>query len=846
MALDIGIRRRETGVDVVGIRACTWYARLGEEVFGVKPSSVERWSKRSEQSMATVRVGANQLASRQFPDLMDGMLKRIGCIRPSLRKYSLGDIPFEILSRSLRISGDQLAIGHLFDWLSIEVALRRDGAANGFRQEIRGWLENRPELQKSLVAEGLARCAKSDDFRMEAFYVLQRLFGAERPSDFGLWCADQIAGPLGDEPQVAEFLLGEAVRSLRNGNDRTGMSEEYLEELVVGREVLTDTLNQLLHPETPEWQREAEEEEQRFKDDEERRRRRWLETVRSHKDALVENSAPLGLLFELARSYLGGIEWADDDAPGVRGVEESLEGDRCLVGAALKGLRGAIRRLDIPDVDEVVQSKINNKIPGVSFTVAAGMAEIERTAPDEFDSLDKGLLAKAVAHGFSAGNHQKWPQWYLRALRERPDIVAEVHVKFASAGVQSDQGYVDGFWHLPHDEDHSQIARTVSLPILESFPTRSSEKHMDLLENLLKSARDHAERETFSRLVGDRSENEELDDAQRARWIVLGLTIDPERFLTPAKSFVESSDTAILELAEAFRKFAIGELDLRVAEFFIEVVGRRIDVENSYKDGWATPEMHAAQLVSSNVQALANSPAPEASEALLRLLAEPALSSWKSVISQAIRSQLVIRRDGSFRHPNVDEVRATLEGGTPANAGDLAALIVERIEEIALRVRTTNTDEWRQYWDEGERGRLEKPKIEDRCRDTLLSQLRQLVPTGVDAQPEGQYANDKRSDIRVAMASSFHVPVEVKKNDHGDLWTAIKDQLIDLYVIDPDTDGHGIYLVFWFGRDSTKSPPDGTRPEDPNELKEKLVATLSPQARRKITVCVVDVSPTDA
>ncbi len=787
-----------------------------------------------------------QTSGERFPALMDGLAKRINRIRPILRKYSLGDVPFEILSRSLRISGDQMAIRHLFDWLSLEVALRRESAANGFRKEIRVWLENRPELQKSLVAEGLARCPKSDDFRMEAYYVLQRLFGAQRPSDFGVWCADQISGPLGDEPQVAEFLLDQAVASMSTEGDQAGLSKAYLGEIVAGREALAEKLTRLFNPTIPAWQRESEEQEQRLKEAEERRRRRWLETVRSHQDALVENSAPLGLLFELAKSYLGGIEWADDDAPGVRGIEESLEGDRCLVDAAIKGLSGAIYRPDIPDVDEVVQAKKNNGTLRVSFTVAAGMAEIERTTPDEFDSLDKDLLTKAIAHGFSAGNHQNWPVWYLRALRQHPDVVAEIHMKFATAGMQSDQGYVDGFWHLPHDGEHSQIARAVSLPLLESFPTKSSEKHMDLLENLLKSARDHAERETFGRLVRDRSEIEELDDAQRARWITLGLTIDPERFLTPAKSFVESSDSAILELAEAFRKLAIGELDLRVAEFIIEVVGLRVDVENSYKDGYYTPEMHAAQLVSSNIQALANSPAPEASDALLRLSAEPALGSWEAVISRAARSQLVIRRDASFRHPNVDEVRATLEGGTPANAGDLAASIVDRIEEIALRIRTANTDEWRQYWDEGKRGKLEKPKIEDRCRDTLLTQLRQLVPTGVDAQPEGQYANDKRSDIRVAMSSAFHVPVEIKKNDHDDLWTAIKDQLIDLYVIDPDTDGHGIYLVLWFGRDSTKSPPDGTRPEGPDELKEKLLATLSPEERRKITVCVVDVSPTDA
>ena len=785
-----------------------------------------------------------QTPRENFPDLMDGMATQISRIRTSFRKYSLGELPFEILSRSLQAKGDQLAIKHLFDWLSIEVTLRQESTANGFREEIRGWLENRPELQKALIAEGLARCPKSDDFRMEAFYVFHRLFGAEQPNDFGVWCADQIPGPLGDEPQVAEFLLEQAVRSLRNGEDQTELSREYLEEVVVGRESLAENLNQLLNPTPPAWQRKFEDEEQKLKDAEVRRVHQWLAMVRSHQHALVENDAPLGLLFELARSYLGGIDRLDD-VPGVPGIEESLDGDQCLVDAAITGLRNAIHRPDIPEVDEIAQAKSNNRILGVSFTVVAGMAEIERTSPDEIDRLDRGLLAKAIAHCFSAGNHQKWPAWYLRVLRHHPDIVAEIHMEFVTASMQGDQDYVDSFWHLSNDENHSEIARVVSLPLLEAFPTQSSEKHMDSLENLLLSARNHADRKSFRQLVREKCEIEDMDDAQKARWIAAGLTIHPDCFLKLAKNFVESADFVILELAAAFRKLGTPDLDLSVAKFIIQVVGKDVDFDNSYKDGYYTPEMHAAQLVSSNIQLLANSPEPDASDALSRLGAEPALISWEAAISSAARSQRVIRRDASFRHPDVEAVRTTLKGGTPANPGDLAALVADRIEKIALRVRTANTDEWRQFWDEGKRGKLEKPKIEDRCRDTLLSHLRQLLPAGVDAQPEGQYANDKRSDIRVALASSFHVPVEIKKNDHDDLWSAIKDQLINLYASDPDTDGHGIYLVFWFGTEFTKLPPDGNRPENPDELKEQLLTTLSTEERRKITVCVIDVSPLD-
>ena len=34
----------------------------------------------------------------------------------------------------------------------------------------------------------------------------------------------------------------------------------------------------------------------------------------------------------------------------------------------------------------------------------------------------------------------------------------------------------------------------------------------------------------------------------------------------------------------------------------------------------------------------------------------------------------------------------------------------------------------------------------------------------------------------------------------------MRNQLIAKYTIDPDTDGYGIYLVFWFGKDRTQPP----------------------------------------
>ena len=163
--------------------------------------------------------------------------------------------------------------------------------------------------------------------------------------------------------------------------------------------------------------------------------------------------------------------------------------------------------------------------------------------------------------------------------------------------------------------------------------------------------------------------------------------------------------------------------------------------------------------------------------------------------------------------------------------------MTDRLSEIAGRIRTDNTDDWRQYWNVDQYERPGKPKPENSCRDALLSDLRQRLPPEVDAQPEGRYANDGQADIRVA-CRDFHVPIETKRNSHRELWSAIRSQLIQRYA----SGGNGIYLVFWFGPESTQRSPSGDRPAGPDDLRERLEATLSTEERRRISVRVIDVS----
>ena len=264
------------------------------------------------------------------------------------------------------------------------------------------------------------------------------------------------------------------------------------------------------------------------------------------------------------------------------------------------------------------------------------------------------------------------------------------------------------------------------------------------------------------------------------------------------------------------------------------------------KDGIVDSPQLALQRIPRLIQYLSASPAPEATGALHRLAEDPALSAWRHHLRMASDQQGTVARDNSYKRPELEEVRATLDNLSPANAADLAALALDRLDELARSVRTANTNDWSQFWNQDGHGRPTGPKPENACRDALLSHLRRLLPNEVDAQPEGQYAANRRADIRLS-CSGFHVPVEVKKNSHPALWRAARDQLVAKYTQDPATGGHGIFLVLWFG-DGEKSPLDetGTRPSSPEELRQRLevrlAKQLTPEQARRIAVQVIDVS----
>ena len=782
-----------------------------------------------------------QSSDADVAELLDCLYERLPALRSAFAmNYYVDDLPSKLLAFALQTRGDQQETPRLYNWLKAGAFSAHDavGLHTETTQLIIGWLQQRPEVQKAVLLEGLSRCPDDDEFELHAREVRDCLHHSALPEDFGPWCLDAAVERVDTNRRVARHLLRLAAD--------LGLFRAALMECARGHEALERYIQDIFETRTRASTGSRLRRTEASREETDRRREQWIDYIRVNVDALRENQADPALLFHLGRAYFDRYRRAAMGRPVEGELAEVLEHHE-LGAVALDGLRKTVWRQDVPEVDEIVRLSSESRIHLLGPPFLAGMDIMDREDPEQLERLSRHRMRLALAFYYSTpADGGPDPAWYLRWLDSRPELVGDVLVQSATAAIHNGKDYFAGMYELAHRQNHAGVARHASAALLSTFPLCCDSQQLKTLDHLLWSAIQHTDRDLLQALIEEKLSIENMRLAQRVHWLAAGVVIAPETHLRSLETSVSSDDDLAREAAAFFcpgdrRSFLIDHLDAPTLQTLIALMGRTFAPLEL--DGIFTPATEASDQIRRLIHELSTVKNADASRSLKHLLADETLSRWRFHLEQARERQLIALREASYQRPDIERVRQTLSNEAPASAADLAALLVDRLEKLATRIRTSNTDDWHQYWNEAPRGRAETPKIEDHCRDALLSDLKFLLkPIGVDAQPEGQYANDSRSDIRVSYGAEFNVPVEIKKDQHHNLWSALRDQLMAKYTIDPATGGNGIYLVFWFGDGKVQPSPSGLRPSNPRELWGWLEASLTEDERRRISVLVVDVS----
>lgn len=440
---------------------------------------------------------------------------------------------------------------------------------------------------------------------------------------------------------------------------------------------------------------------QSYQEAKNRQHEAWLDCVRSNKKALSQNRAAPSLLYQMVRVYFGRFTNSSIEG-GPKALAERLDDNKNLIDAVLQGFRGVISRNDVPDIKKILDLKQKDKRHYLSLPFLAGLAKLDRSSPEALDRLNENQIRKAITFYYCTPHGGYKPDWYSTVLATRPDLVADIQIRFAVSKFRCGRDPIYKLWQLAHDAAYAEVARLATLPLLRAFPTRCKSKQLESLKNLLWAALQSADRPLLQDLIGKKLSRKSMNHAQCIYWLDAGTILSPEIYQDRLENFVQGQKNRIHHLVTFLSnddpvRFSLDELEISIQDLLIRLIGSYAGPHEALKEGFGTSGMQASDLVRRLVQCLATSPIATVSDALNSLFADPSLSLWHSQLSWARDSQLVIRRDVHYRHPDVAQVCKTLNGGTPANPDDLAALVVDRLHEIAAQIRDGNTDDWKKY-----------------------------------------------------------------------------------------------------------------------------------------------------
>ncbi len=863
-----------------------------------KDASDEDLARGSGARMAFARGGyyttfwrdklLSQSDSDDIPVLMD-VLSRDPSKSTGSWPNALAALPWRLLARAVELRGELMSASDLLRWIKFVAYDSRTGwrhdqherserASDGFCRSVitnaselgfstygvapsnanrpirtvKLWFAAHPDAQRAIYLEFLRKYSTGSILEKREFSML--IFGRAFPADFPNWCLERALEMHTTHPKSACELVEWAVQPHR----LRGLPPTWLptmEKAAGSSAALVDHLHRIARDDN---EQEARRKEANPIVEHKADRGRFADLTnwaRGHENALRRGQAPLPLLHSLAKVYLAHLkakspEDSDDRllaGASDRGLKTNAEhevAEHEVLEWARIGLRGILERRDLPGVDDLIEECENGWERYIARPILASIA-MTITDHDAFGNLDPSLMRTAVAcHLLYEPPWSPWePWWFRRSLESRPDDVADVFVKVHRSFVRS------GWPGKPVPPaalyDASAGVAKLALPrLLNVFPTRCDLSQVAMLRRMLVAASRHVPDEVAKR-VRNRIEAKGMDSAQRATWLAAGVLLAPGDFTSPAIEFVEAGrgNARARHLVE-FLATARNRDDLpwsgRTADDVAHATTLLRALARRFRPVYAEESIEV-EVIRRLMRVLAQSPTPEAGEALGSLLDDDAVEAWHNDVERARDEQVVLRRKAEYRVPSVVQVRDVLRDETPANVADLAALVEDRMRILGRNIRDGATCDWKQYWNVDQHKQPKRPRPEEACRDAFASDLQLRLPEDVVVQIESASSDGTRADISCRYGDHA-VPVEVKWNGSRDLWSAIDKQLVAKYTRIPESGGHGIYLVFWFGDEDTTTPPGNTRkPRTAEELESLLKQNLAPAQSGRIGVVVVDV-----
>ncbi len=829
----------------------------------------------------------DQSNKSQVRELLDSLCDHASESIPKLEEQRLASIVVQLLARGVEFWGDELSIPELYRWFKlvefdcyssqlfpVYTSRSRVSKHDEANTVIRNWLNQHQKIQYRLIEHGLLREEVKIGGKSLTKTIALKFVGRNAPEGFRMWCLERAVELWVSNQAVARAFASWSI-----------FAEEGWGPLLPDAKMIS-VVSKI--PELIQWndqriknRAEAELETIEIKKKQEeiqssyqKEKLEKLEIIRGQQTELAKGKCMPAILDELAQIYFDNPNTSEKNPRTC--LKIYFEGDEDLVQATFAGFRSLLlNQDDLPDLDQIVQLYEDGQRSYFALPFLAGIEESLRAGKD-LTHLSETQIRRAL--GFylvtepprqlyhflnQSENGDPSPTWYREALERYPEAVADSLLSVHNATVRSKNPPNNHLYEMAFHSAYTHVAKLAVPRMFTVFPSRCSSQKIESLRLVLWSGilNNAMPKAALKRMISKRLNRKRMDLAQQAHWLGAGLFADRKTYLPILAEFLSTGEEIRLHhVVDFLVPTGSPSLILRNMDEWnpdeirqlIQIFGSRIHPPVFREQARV---VSGEQKISRNFQSLfthwigelKKRTCDDARKNLDELLSDANLLAWRHEIILAQEEQARQHRATKDSDLSLEQIQKVINFGPPANSADLVGLTLDALEKLADQIRNGSTSAWRQYWDWDQKLRSpSNPKPENDCRDILLSHLSsKLEVYQVDAQPEGNYADDRRADIRISYGSGIAIPIEIKKNLHIDLWRGITEQLVPKYTRDPKSDGYGIYLVFWFGADRKYMrvvSPDGDTPEEPNELKFLLERRLDPELRKRIHVVVIDVA----
>ena len=520
--------------------------------------------------------------------------------------------------------------------------------------------------------------------------------------------------------------------------------------------------------------------------------------------------------------------------------------------AALEGFERTLTLETLPSALEIARSYAKGKYWHLIHPIIAGLAERWRNRRG-FDDLELDVIILG-SYGLAG-----------ELIDSRADIkgmAAELDHSFAEKGgsletywrnwfephFEEDTRHIPGLYRFAEDTNLRPVSAKMAVAWLRHYPYLRFENTATLARcafSAVKSQRDRVWAELRSLIPLRLSRAQELSDDSRL-WRSIQFALDVDSFAEWFANMPEPDPNQlwpIRSLIGPYRQHEFGQFRPSARQLALIMQCFRASwpfkVNRGSESVGDVNPWDATEFLKWTANTLAQDTSDEATVYLLEMLSEQD-DGYAESIRGALANQRRLKMEAKFLPVSIQQLAALMNNSTPTTAAEVQALVLSSIDELQAKLRGSATDVIKHFYtDNG------IPRTENECRDLLINFLR--LPFGIQVSPEEAMPNNSRADCGFRL-NDIVIPLEAKGQWHRKVWEAPKEQLGRQYLRLFQSEGRGLYLVFWFGRKAPpgkrlKRPPnDLSSPKTPEEMKRILEDLVPKGLRDQIAMYVLDLT----